>query len=180
MLVGITGKAGSGKDTIADYLIKMYGYKKIALADPIKRLVKDIFVLDDFTVYDRIEREKPLPQWEGWTVRKLLQFIGTELFREKIDDAIWVKSLWLRVQNDKQNNYICSDVRFPNEKEFLEKNAGNNFAMIKVIRAGCNGAVGLSNHASEAYDLDANYTVENNGSFGDLYTKIDKIMREIL
>jgi dephospho-CoA kinase len=96
MLIGVCGRAGSGKDTIGDYLSKMYGYKKNALADPIKRLVKDIFVLDDYTVYDRIAREEPLKQWEGWTVRKLLQFIGTELFREKIDDAVWVKSLWLR------------------------------------------------------------------------------------
>ena len=50
MLVGITGKAGSGKDTVGDYLVKSHGFKKIALADPIKRLVKDVFVLDEHTV----------------------------------------------------------------------------------------------------------------------------------
>ena len=42
MLVGICGKAGAGKDTVGDYLIDKYGFKKIALADPIKRLVKDV------------------------------------------------------------------------------------------------------------------------------------------
>jgi dephospho-CoA kinase len=42
MLVGVCGKAGAGKDTIADYLVNAYKFKKIALEDPIKRLVKDI------------------------------------------------------------------------------------------------------------------------------------------
>ena len=45
MLIGVCGKAGSGKDTIADYLVKKYNFKKIALADPIKRMVEDVFVL---------------------------------------------------------------------------------------------------------------------------------------
>jgi hypothetical protein len=51
--------------------------------------------------------------------------------------------------------------------------------LIKVKRAGCNGTVGLNNHASEAYDLDADYEVDNNGSFEELYDKIDKIIKEI-
>ena len=106
MLVGICGKAGSGKDTVGDYLVKEYHFKKISLADPIKRLVEDVFVLDKHTVYDRVAREQPLEKWPGWTVRKLLQFIGTELFREKIDDAIWVKSLWYRICEDQGNNYV--------------------------------------------------------------------------
>jgi len=179
MLIGVCGKAGSGKDTIGDYLVKLYGFKKIALADPIKRLVKDVFVLDDYTVYDRIAREEPLEQWEGWTVRKLLQFIGTELFRDNIDKEIWVKSLWLKVQSDPNNNYLISDLRFPNEQKYLKERAGKNFSLIKVKRAGCEGVVGLSNHASEAYDLEGDYEITNDGSFEELYDKIDKIMKEL-
>lgn len=171
MLIAVAGKAGSGKDTIADYFVSQYGFKKIALADPIKRLVKDVFVLDDHIVYDRIAREQPLPQWNNWSVRKLLQFIGTELFREKIDDGIWVKSLYYRVQSDPLSNYIVSDVRFPNEMSFLSANC-KDFFSIKVKRDGCDGVVGVKGHASEAYDLETTYTLENNSSFEDLYHKI--------
>jgi pyruvate dehydrogenase E1 component alpha subunit len=64
MLVGICGRAGAGKDTIGDYLIQKYNFKKISLADPIKRLVKDVFVLDDHTVYDRVAREQELEKWQ--------------------------------------------------------------------------------------------------------------------
>ena len=178
MLVGICGKAGSGKDTVGDYLVKEYHFKKISLADPIKRLVEDVFVLDKHTVYDRVAREQPLEKWPGWTVRKLLQFIGTELFREKIDDAIWVKSLWYRICEDQGNNYVVSDVRFPNELQYFKDcslKSNIPFMSIKIVREGCNGIVGLKGHASEAYDLETQYVLENNGTFEHLYYKLDKL-----
>lgn len=175
MLVGICGKAGSGKDTVGNYLVENYGFKKIALADPIKRIVKDVFVLDDHTVYDRVAREQPLKQWDSWSVRKLLQFVGTELFRDKIDDAIWVKSLWYRIK-DSPDNYVVSDLRFRNELKFFEDNVGKDFVSIKVIRPGHNGNVGIVGHASEAYDLETEFKVDNDKDFAHLHLQIDKIM----
>jgi dephospho-CoA kinase len=180
MLIGICGKAGAGKDTVGDYLIKDYGFKKIALADPIKRLVKDVFVLDDHTVYDRVAREQPLENWNNWSVRKLLQFIGTELFRTHIDDEIWVKSLWYNIQQDKMNNYVVTDVRFPNELQFFRDHAKNNeFVCLKIIRSGCNGKVGLAGHASEAYDLVGDFDINNNGSYEELYVEVDEMMKNL-
>jgi len=178
MLIGVCGKAGSGKDTIGDYLVEKYGFKKIALADPIKRLVKDIFALDDHTVYDRDAREKNLERWEGWSVRRLLQYIGTELFRENIDDAIWVKSLWYKIQDDKSCNYVVTDVRFPNELNYLNENSEEGeFLSIKVERPGYNGDVGLKGHASEAYDLEGDVKIVNNGTMEDVYSKVDEIVK---
>jgi hypothetical protein len=180
MLIGICGKAGAGKDTIGDYLVSNYDFKKISLADPIKRLVKDVFVLDDHTVYDRVAREQPLKDWPDWTVRKLLQFIGTELFRNNIDDAIWVKSLWLRIQEDKNSNYVTSDIRFPNELQFFKDNARQGeFICCKVIRKGYNGAVGISGHASEAFDLSGDFEINNDEGYQELYNKVDIMMKEI-
>lgn len=177
MLVGVCGKAGAGKDTVADYLVNNHSFKKISLADPIKRMVKDVFVLDDHTVYDRVAREQPLPQWNDWSVRKLLQIIGTELFRGNIDDAVWVKSLFYRVQSDPENNYVVPDVRFPNELNYLSENCPEFFT-IKVIRDGYEGNVGFKRHESEAYDLKTDYTFYNNGSFDDLYAQVDEVLKK--
>jgi len=175
MLVGMCGKAGSGKDTVGKYLIEKHGFRQIALADPIKRLVKDVFALDDHTVYDRVAREEPLEQWGGWSVRKLLQFIGTELFRGNIDNEVWVKSLWYRIKDDiEENDYVVTDIRFPNELEFFQKNVPEGFfASLKVEREGCGGQVGLVNHASEAYDLDTDFIIQNDGTIEDLYNKVE-------
>jgi len=182
MIIAITGKAGAGKDTIADYLIKEHGYKKISLADPIKRLVKDVFALTDFQVYDRDEREKPLPQWGGRSVRQLLQYIGTELFRTNIDPDIWVKSLWFNIENS-QDNYVIPDVRFPNELNYLRSHVPaklyptgethSQFECWKVVRNGCDGNVGIKGHASESFDLQADYILENNRDLQALYNEVE-------
>jgi hypothetical protein len=181
MLIGICGKAGAGKDTIADYFIKNFKFQRISLADPIKRLVKDVFVLDDHTVYDREAREQPLKNWPDWSVRKLLQYIGTELFREKIDDAIWVKSLWYRIQQNRDNDYVTSDLRFPNERQYFKDNAKEGeFFCIKVVRPGYDGKVGLVGHASEAYDLKGDIEIVNDGTIEELYNRLDKIVANLL
>lgn len=177
MLIGVCGKAGAGKDTIADYLIKEYGFKKIALADPIKRLVQDVFVLSDNEVYDRVEREKPMEKWGGWSVRKLLQIIGTELFRKNIDESIWVKSLWYRVQSQPSERFVISDVRFPNELSFLKDNSSGDFFSIKVTRDGHSGNVGVVGHESEAYDLTTDYVLQNNESYDSLFASVDDVMK---
>ena len=91
-----------------------------------------------------MKREQELPDWEGWSVRKLLQFIGTELFRTNIAPDIWVKSLWLRVKSNPDKNYVVTDVRFPNELNYLRDNGGEDFVSFKVTREGCDGVVGLS------------------------------------
>jgi len=179
MLVGIYGKAGAGKDTIGDHLVNQYGFHKIALADPIKRIVKDVFVLDDHTVYDREAREQPLEDMPEWSVRKLLQYIGTELFRENIDDAIWVKSLWKRIKNDPNNNYVVTDLRFPNELDYFKDRPDEcEFISIKVIRPGCDGNVGLAGHASEAHDLDCEYDLTNDSDIEHLEEKVRVILAE--
>lgn len=177
MIIGVIGKAGAGKDTIADYFVNQHGFKRIALADPIKRMVEDVFVLDKHTVYDRVAREQPLPQWNGWSVRKLLQIIGTELFRRNIDDSVWVKSLLLRVQADPSHNYVVPDVRFPNELNYLAENC-KDFFSIKVYRSGFDGTVGVAKHESEAYDLPTQYIVKNDGTIEDLHQDVSTIYGE--
>jgi hypothetical protein len=46
VLVGICGQAGSGKSTVAQFLVKHHGFIELGLADPLKRFVQDVF---DFT-----------------------------------------------------------------------------------------------------------------------------------
>lgn len=45
-IIGITGQASSGKDTIAARLVDEYNYQQIALADPLKRFGYHVFSFD--------------------------------------------------------------------------------------------------------------------------------------
>ena len=44
-LIGLTGKARSGKDTVANYLFNQHGYTRIAFADPVKLAAQQVFGL---------------------------------------------------------------------------------------------------------------------------------------
>lgn len=182
--IGMIGKAGSGKDTAADHLVSKYGFVKIAFADPLKRSVQMVFNIDDETMYNREKREEPLAEWPGWSVRKLLQFVGTELFRNNIDEDIWVKNCASRSINN--NLSVISDVRFKNEVgnfRTILNAKGRKIKFIKVERPNLvNGAPsGIQNHASEAHvdELEYDYLIVNDGSLSDLYKKIDEIVEKI-
>ncbi len=49
-ILGISGQAGSGKDTASDYFVEHYGFVKMSLADPIKRLSANVFAFS----YDQL------------------------------------------------------------------------------------------------------------------------------
>ena len=177
------GKAGSGKDTVGNYLIQNCDFLKLSLAGPLKECVKALFMLDDHTVYNREAREFPLKDFPKWSVRKLLQFVGTELFRDHFDKDIWVKLLIKQVRESEIKRIVVTDVRFPNEIDGIRKmseSEGFNVKFIKVVRDGQIGLdVGLSNHASEKYDLDGDYLIDNNDTINTLHREVDRIMTKI-
>jgi hypothetical protein len=178
LTIGMIGKAGSGKDTVADYLVSDYLFNKMALADPLKTAVQVIFAVDDELLYDREKREEELPDWPGWSVRRLLQFVGTELFRTHLDPDIWVKNIVLRAK--KQRLSVISDVRFPNEIKMPRELLDHDVFFIKVVRPGINGSPsGIDGHESEAHDLEGDFTIVNDGTIEDLRNKVDAVMADI-
>lgn len=47
MIIGISGIAGSGKDTCADILVRERQFVKVSLADPLKRMAREAFAFSD-------------------------------------------------------------------------------------------------------------------------------------
>jgi len=208
VIVCMSGKAGSGKDTVADYLVSKHRFQRMAFADPLRDIVQLVFVLDHDSVWDRNLRELPLKNFPNltdkkvvefieyyrdffkvsyeqtlaamtddqfWTVRKLLQYIGTEMFRNLIHRDTWVMNFSQRIEPGV--NYVLTDVRFPNEMDWVRKKFGGRILFVDVTREGCDGkAVGLENHESEKYKLPSDITIENNGTLEELYTKITNMI----
>lgn len=113
MIVGVCGRAGSGKDTIADILVRNHGFVKVAFADPLKRVCRDIFDFSYEQLWGPSERrneqdtrylrkrgrifseavndfESFSPRDEYLTPRFALQQLGTEWGRNCYSD-IWVE-----------------------------------------------------------------------------------------
>jgi hypothetical protein len=137
MILGVVGFISSGKSSVADYLIEQHNFKRVAFADPLKDAVADIFgwkrdMLEGDTKASRDFREKADPWWSerfGFDVtpRWALQKMGTEAGRDVFHTNLWVLAAEKRMQ-DKNQNYVISDVRFPNEVKFVQDLGG------KVIR----------------------------------------------
>ena len=180
MIIGISGKAGSGKDTAAKMLEVLYAnpdisyedfankrYKNFAdiqivhFADSLKETAQVLFRIGEWETNTQ-EGKKTTINWIGKTVRELLQGIGQGL-RDAIDPNLWVKILFANTEG--WSNYIIADVRYPNEVYAIKKRNG---VLIRIDRKGA----GAGNHSSETA-LD-NYKewdvhIENNGSIEDLF-----------
>jgi len=129
MIIGISGLIGSGKDTVADYLIKNHNFVKISFADKLKDAVAVMFdwdrqMLEGKTDEARQWREQKDEYWSNETGRAIsprlvLQEFGTECMRNGFYDGIWVSLTKKLILDNPKTNFVIPDVRFPNEAEML-------------------------------------------------------------
>lgn len=168
-LIGLTGRAGSGKDTIADILVSRHGFKKIALADPMKRFCREIFGFTDEQLWGPSEkRNEPDPRWDGLTPRKALQMLGTEWGRAMHPD-VWVRRLiveWSRLGD----SVVVPDVRFQNELEAIRAAGGHVVRVTGHVVSALEG--GVPGHVSESGVEGADATIDNSGSIETLPDRV--------
>lgn len=185
-IIGITGRKYHGKDTVADYLVSEYGFTKISLADPLKEVCKILFGFSIRQLYGDLKEEID-PRW-GKSPRQILQFVGTELFRDHIDklfpgigENFWVHITIQKIEKILEINpeakFVIPDIRFPNEIELLKKTFHREIFHIsfwRIVRPSVE-TNSHSSHASEALvdTLAVDREILNDSSLEDLYKKID-------
>lgn len=174
-LIGITGIAGSGKDTLADYIIGKYGAKKLALADPIKAILNSIFGFPAAAWDDRAWKEKAQAMI-GHSPRVLAQSLGTDWGR-RINEDLWIAKLVGRWRESDSAFTVVPDVRFDNEAVYMLRSGG---MMIRVER---DEVEPVAPHASEAgvQDQLVHLSIVNNGTVEDLHEAFDRaIVKHVL
>jgi hypothetical protein len=128
MVLGISGKIGSGKDTFADLFITHVKYKHGIVFENKKfayNLKKIVSVLTGVSMEDVLSREgklRYLPEW-GMTVGEMQQKVGTEAIRNNIHNDAWVLSLFGTYKED-EDFWIITDVRFKNEANIIKEKGG--------------------------------------------------------
>lgn len=131
MIIGICGLIGSGKDTVAEYLIDNHNFVKISFADKLKDAVAVMFdwdrqMLEGKTEQAREWREQTDTYWTketGRTItpRLVLQEFGTECMRDGFFDGVWVSLTKKYILDNPNTNFVIPDVRFPNEATMLSE-----------------------------------------------------------
>ncbi len=169
----LAGRARSGKDTVGDIISKYYKDKKIVkigFADYIKNYAMKI------SNWNREDSTKP---------RELLQTIGTDIVREKINKDFFINRICEDIMVYKYffDIIIITGARFPNELD-IPKEKFENVTIIKMVRPNFkNGLTEKQNsHITEnALDNYNNYDylIENSGNLKDLEKKVLKILEEV-
>ena len=123
MLIGLVGRAQSGKTTVAKHLEEKYGFVRHAFADPLKQMLLNA----KMCTYDELYHEKTtMSRW-------LLQKIGTDIFREQVSKDYWTNKMGKFLMDNiwEKKNIVIDDIRFPEEAGLIYRFHGT---VIKLIR----------------------------------------------
>jgi adenylate kinase family enzyme len=189
MLIGLVGLIGSGKDTVAEQLVKQHNFKRDSFAKSLKDATANIFgwdraLLEGYSKESREWREQPDRFWsekfgKEVTPRWILQYFGTEVCRENMLDSIWVDSLVARYRGE---NTVISDTRFVNEINTIRKQGGK-IVLVKRGEIPSREEMQASGAHQSEWDwigCKFDYEINNNGTLQELYTSVDDMLSHLL
>lgn len=175
MLIGLSGYARSGKDTVAELLCLNYGYKRVSFADPMRQA---LYVLSP--KLDNIVRLSEYVDDYGWDVakqnqevRRLLQVFGTEVGRKMFGLDFWIDIALKDLSGDTQ--VVISDVRFPNEADAIAKLGGSVWRINRKNHSAVNGHA--SEHAMDNYMF--NHVIYNDETLDDLSDEVFMLAKHL-
>lgn len=154
MIVGITGYAGVGKDTLADLICEHTDFHKIAFADKVRELYLQLaptrqldFIKDHGWDYAKHNDEQ---------VRVGLQGLGSAC-RLVFGKDFWIKQAMPSKTEIEYENFIVSDVRYMNEARAIWANGGI------VIRLKRDNVFPANQHISEVGidEIPADLVIDN-------------------
>lgn len=165
ILIGLSGYARSGKDTVGKMLSENYGFERIAFADKVRDFVhaSSPFVRGAVSAHGWEEAK------ENPSVRAALQRCGMAA-RETFGGDVWIDTAFANLKPG--GRYVVTDVRFPNEVKRIEDMGG---MLIRVVRPGYGPVNG---HASETAidDSWAHLLIHNDEALIDLEEEVDRLM----
>lgn len=193
-VVGLTGYAGVGKSTVAEYLVEKHGFTRLSFAAPLKKMLRtlnpivgsslvlheggprSITLADVFARNDNSELQVKASTY-GDEYRRLLQVLGTDCVRA-VDESFWIRAAVAQMTDDVAGRYVFDDVRFPNEADTIK---GYSYAGLwKIDAPGIHAANG---HASEQYTGNMGeyvWIVNGHNQFERLYDQVDKAVELVI
>ena len=157
-MIGVTGYAQHGKDSVGKFLVEEYGYTRYAFADQLKSMAFTLNpIVQTYSFPKHPERLQTLVGLMGWDkakeiaeVRRFLQVLGTEAVRDHLGEDAWVDALDLKLKvdgfmaKDERGMYypyvwpgakvVITDVRFPNEAAWVRKLGGKLWRVKRVVK----------------------------------------------
>lgn len=146
MIIGLSGYAKSGKDTVAEMIqaiepmqweIKKFSGKlkqiaSLLTAIPIEKFEDQEFKMSELShEWDYLVPSYGYMDMQAMTVREFLQRLGTDAVRDGLHPNAWVNALFADynpIRPDRlpytHPNWVVTDVRFPNEAKSIKERGG--------------------------------------------------------
>lgn len=181
MLLGITGKKGSGKDALGHGM----NWPIVKMADTLKNMLRTMYAdagLEPEDIERKIEgdlKNEPCEVLGGATPRWAMQTLGTE-WAKMVDPT---HTLWSRIWEGKVAPMLmdgipvaCTDIRFQHEAEAVRRLGGY---LVRVYRPGLPDS---DNHASETEmeNIVVDKTVINDGTLLELLDQSATIRKDLM
>jgi hypothetical protein len=117
-IISISGKIGSGKDTVAEMIQNLYPdtpkWEIRKFADKLKQISSLILNIPVEKFEDQeFKKLSAGPEWDNMTYREILQRVGTDCMRQNLHKEVWANAL--AADYTSKSNWIVTDTRFPNE-----------------------------------------------------------------
>ena len=169
MLIGISGKKRSGKNTVGAMVVEWlneHGFDaaQVAFADQLKDEVAEA------TGVNRRMQEMDKERW-----RPILQWWGVEFRRHYFGQDYWVSKMTQKLLAMDEDVAVVTDVRFRDEADFIRASGG---FVVRVERE-----TGLQDGHSSETDLDGysgfQTTLSNDGTLDDLEEKVYRFMSQM-
>lgn len=126
VVVGITGKKGSGKSTAAKEFEK-FGFQVLNFADPLKEAAAVLLNVEErgekLNKFFNEKKEVKIPGFNT-TYREFLQLMGTDFVREMVDKNFWTEIVRQKMLKSHDGLFVIGDVRFNNECNFIKELGG--------------------------------------------------------
>lgn len=169
MLIGLSGKKGSGKSTVAKALSTEHGFARRPFAFYLKAMLSALGIRTEVLEGTDKEKSEPLPELGGKTARHAMQTLGTEWGRDHMGEDFWLRR-WLRGYNPDVPT-VVEDVRFTNEAEQIQALGG---VIVEVHRPDSDPVI--DEHLSERGGLPADYVLVNDGDKKKLSEKVGVLL----
>jgi len=175
LLIGLTGTAGAGKDTVASRLFAHHDFVITSFAEPLRYAAMEMFGLDYDHFVDRDLKDTVIPYWD-LTPRQMLQQLGTEAVQGTFGKDFWIKRWKMVYEQMQDENVVVTDVRFPLEAQMIKELGG---VLIYIHRP---GVAPTDTHSSaiplptESIDMN----IVNDGDLKGLYQKVDVLMMKLV
>lgn len=167
-IIGLTGRAGAGKNTAAAALLE---YRELAYARPLKEAVGILFDFTHEQLYDAKEKEIVDERW-GKSPRQILQWLGTDVLRTQLDENFFLIHMKSKIEESFThygNAVVITDVRFDNEAKLIKELGGK---IVKIVRE-------EEKEDKEAHSSEKGVSMEfideiiiNDGTIKDLHGKV--------